>query len=82
MIPQAIHWVDQVNDELGFPHMKGLVPLWKVEVKIHAFLRQVYQSGVELALSAKVIGAIRDGKRVRGWWWQPLGVRWHCWGKW
>ena len=66
VIPQSISWVNQVNDELGFPHMKGLVPLWKVEVKVHAFLRQAYQAGVELVLSAKVSGVIVDGKTVKG----------------
>jgi flavin-dependent dehydrogenase len=66
VIPQAISWVNQVNDELGFPHMKGLVPLWKVEVKIHAFLRQAYQAGMQLVLGSKVIGVIVENKVVKG----------------
>ncbi len=66
VVPQAIAWVDQLNDELGYPHMKGLVPLWKIEVKVHAFLRQAYAAGMELILSAKVIGSIVDGNSVKG----------------
>jgi len=66
VIPQSISWVDQVNDELGFPHMKGLVPLWKIEVKVHAFLRQAYQAGMELVLNAKVTGVILEGRTVKG----------------
>jgi NADPH-dependent 2,4-dienoyl-CoA reductase/sulfur reductase-like enzyme len=68
VVPQSISWVDQVNDELGFPHMKGLVPLWKVEVKVHAFLRQAVQAGVELALNAKLFGVIVEGKTVKACW--------------
>ena len=66
VIPRVISWVNQVNDELGFRHMKGLVPLWKIEVKIHAFLRQAYQAGMDLVLNAKVIGSVVEENRVRG----------------
>jgi flavin-dependent dehydrogenase len=66
VIPKVISWVDQVNDELGFRHMKGLVPLWKIEVKIHAFLRQAYLAGMDLILNAKVIGSVVEENRVRG----------------
>jgi hypothetical protein len=66
VIPQVISWVNQVNDELSFPHMKGLVPLWKVEVKIHALLRQATLAGMDLVLNAKVVGSIVEGNQVRG----------------
>ena len=63
---QSIAWVNRIHDQIRFPRTYGIVGEWNIEAKIQALAEQARCAGAEMLFNASVIGAIVDGKVVRG----------------